>query len=73
MSAMPGIGEVAPVFADTQNWLKSGRVTTFANLKPMTNPVFIKLAETAQGVTFGSDVNKAADEWIKEYNDKIKK
>jgi ABC-type glycerol-3-phosphate transport system substrate-binding protein len=73
MSAMPGIGEVKPVFADTQNWLKSGRVTTFANLKPMTNPVFIKLAETAQGVTFGSDVNKAADEWIKEYNDKILK
>jgi ABC-type glycerol-3-phosphate transport system substrate-binding protein len=73
MSAMPGVGEVAPVFADAPNWLKSGRVTVFANLGPMTNPVFIKLSETAQQVTFGSDVNKAADEWIKEYNDKIKK
>ncbi|WP_164821517.1 ABC transporter substrate-binding protein [Paenibacillus koleovorans] len=73
MSAMPGVGEVLPVFAETTNWLKSGRVNTFANLGPMTNPVFIKLSETAQGVTFGSDVNKMADEWIKEYNDKIKK
>lgn len=73
MSAMPGVGEVLPVFAETQNWLKSGRVSTFANLGPMTNPVFIKLSETAQAVTFGSDVNKAAEEWIKEYNDKIKK
>lgn len=73
MSAMPGVGEVLPVFAESQNWLKSGRVSTFANLGPMTNPVFIKLSETAQAVTFGGDVNKAADEWVKEYNDKIKK
>ncbi len=73
MSAMPGVGEIIPVFAETENWLKSGRVTTFANLGPMTNPVFIKLSETAQAATFGDDVNKLANEFIKEYNDKIKK
>jgi ABC-type glycerol-3-phosphate transport system substrate-binding protein len=72
ISAMPGAGEVPEVFKNTLDWLNTGRVVSFANSQ-MTNPVYTKLAQTAQQVTFGTDVNKAADEFILEYNDKHRK
>ncbi|MFT9846405.1 ABC transporter substrate-binding protein [Aneurinibacillus sp. REN35] len=71
-SAQPGVGELDEVYAQVPKWLETNRTVPFANIGPMPDTVYIKLGETAQSTTFGSDVEKAVEQFVKEYTTKKK-
>ncbi len=68
LSPFPGVGEVDPRYEDASKRLETNLVMPFANAGPMSNALLMKLGQIAQGVTFGEDVKKSADAFIKEYN-----
>jgi hypothetical protein len=53
-------------------WLNSGKMLPFAFHGPIPGGVFTNLGQSAQATSFGSNIDEAMDEWIKEYNNALK-
>jgi hypothetical protein len=67
LSAIPGVGEVDPRFADAAKRLESTQVMPFVNGGPMIGTLVSKLGQVAQAASFDNNLDKAANEFIKEY------
>lgn len=67
LSVMPGVGEIDPRMQDASKRLETNLVMPFANGGQMTNALLAKLGQIAQAVSFGQDIQQAADEFIREY------
>lgn len=68
MSAITGVGDLDPAYADVPNWLATDRVVSFGNTGPVPGPTWIALGEAAQQYTFNNDLEGAIDSFIKTYN-----